>query len=293
MDKQSNIHMFIQWGTNRTDVHAVLLTGSHANPNSPTDIFSDFDVVIIVEDIAPFFQDKQWIDDFGDVIVTYWDEPEPLSGYDLDQIRNVIQYQNNLHIDFTIWSIELMQEIVSRGTLPANFDDGYIRLLDKDGITQNLPSATYTLYIPEKPSEKTYLKVIEDFFSDVPYVAKCLWRDELLPAKWCLDSDMKHQFLLRMVEWWIEVQYNWAVPAGVLGRGLKQKLPSALWQKLEKTYVGADIEDNWHALFATIDLFREVSTQVGDALGYSYLHNMDKQCVAYAQMVRDTIKPKL
>ena len=28
-------------------------------------------------------------------------------------------------------------------------------------------------------------------------MAKCLWRDEIFPAKWCLDYDMKHVYLRR------------------------------------------------------------------------------------------------
>jgi hypothetical protein len=51
--------------------------------------------------------------------------------------------------------------------------------------------STYTIQ-GQRGNEETYQTLIQDFFSDAPYVAKCLWRDELLPAKWCLDYDMKY-----------------------------------------------------------------------------------------------------
>lgn len=288
MNYQLMTDHLIEWGNNHNEVRAILLTGSHANPNKQVDQFSDYDVVLIVQDIYPFHQNKQWIADFGEALVTYWDPLEKLEDYNFQQVRNVIHYRDGLHIDFTVWSVELMQEVISRQILPNDFDDGYIQLLDKDGITQHLPAPTYSIFIPTKPSEATYQKNVEDFFSDVPYVAKCLWRDELLPAKWCLDFDMKHVFLLQMLEWWIAIQTHYAVTTGILGRGMKHHLPTSLWQQLEATYVGADIEDNWQAFFATIELFRKIAVEVGTSLGYNYPHNMDKECVAYAHKVKAT-----
>jgi aminoglycoside 6-adenylyltransferase len=65
----------------------------------------------------------------------------------------------------------------------------------KDPLTDGLQAPTYTAYIPTPPTEETYQQRVKEFFSDVSYVAKCLWRDELRPAKWCLDYDMKHLYL--------------------------------------------------------------------------------------------------
>src|SRR6185436_14382246 len=103
-----------------------------------------------------------------------------------------------------------------------------------------------------------------------PYVAKCLWRDELLPAKWCLDHDMIQVYLLHMLEWRVECDYSWSKPVGNLGKGLKKSLPADLWAALEASHAGATIEDNWEALFACITLFRRIGTEVGEHLGYTY-----------------------
>jgi Streptomycin adenylyltransferase len=88
-------------------------------------------------------------------------------------------------------------------------------------------------------SQETYQTAINDFFSDAPFVAKCLWRDELLPAKWCLDFDMKHLDLHRMLEWRMERDHGWSMPAGNLGKGLKKRLPRQIWSQLEETLTGA------------------------------------------------------
>ena len=131
-----------------------------------------------------------------------------------------------------------------------------------------------------------YQTAVEDFFSDVPYVAKCLWRDELLPAKWCLDYDMKHIYLRRLLEWRMEHDHHWSMPAGTLGKGLKRHLPPDIWAQLEGTYAGAGIEENWAALFATIALFRRVAIEVADQLGFTYPHHLDQGVTTYVQNMK-------
>ena len=128
--------------------------------------------------------------------------------------------------------------------------------------------------------------MVEDFFSDVPYVAKCLRRDELMPAKWCLDYDMKHNFLRQMLDWRMELDRDWSAPTGFLGKGLKMHLPPEIWSRLEGTYAGAGIEENWDALFRTLALFRQVAVEVAEQLVYAYPYDVDRRVVAYAQKVR-------
>jgi aminoglycoside 6-adenylyltransferase len=131
-----------------------------------------------------------------------------------------------------------------------------------------------------------YQRTIEEFFSDVPYAAKCLWRGELLPLKWCLDYDMKHVYLRQILEWKIGLDHNESVSVGALGKGLKKRLSPEIWSKLESTYAGADTADNWTALFRTIDLFREIAVEVGERLGYIYPHELDRRVTAYAQVIQ-------
>jgi aminoglycoside 6-adenylyltransferase len=131
-----------------------------------------------------------------------------------------------------------------------------------------------------------YQKIVNDFFTDPPYVAKCLLRDELLPAKWCLDYDMKHVYLRPMLEWRMELDHNWTMPIGALSKGLKKRLPPEIWSQLENAYTGADIADNWEALFRTMTLFRQVAIEVGEGLGYSYPLDLDQRVTAFVKDMR-------
>ncbi|MFN8489735.1 MAG: aminoglycoside 6-adenylyltransferase [Caldilineaceae bacterium] len=280
------IPRLIEWAEQQTAVRTMLLTSTRTSPYATVDALSDYDVVLVVLDIHPFFDDKRWLADFGEVLVTYWDPIYLDPDYGLEKVGSVIQYADGLKIDFTLWPVELMRRIAQAPTLPPDLDVGYTILLDKDNLTTGIQAPTYTVYIPKPPTEAIYLKVVEDFFSDVPYVAKCLWRDELLPVKWCLDYDMKHLFLRPMLEWRMELDHNWSAATGNLGKGLKKQLPPPLWSALERTYVGADLEANWEALFATLALFRQVALEVAQALGYTYPLAMDQKVTLYAQKIR-------
>ena len=280
------IRDLIQWTEQRDLIRAMLLTSTRAVPNAPMDEYSDYDVVLIVKDIHPFFEDRSWLACFGDVLVAYWDPIHLDADYGIEKVANVIQYADGLKIDFTLWPVELMRRILQAPQLQAELDAGYRVLMDKDHLADDLQPPTYKAYIPSQPTNDVYQKTIEDFFSDAPYVAKCLLRGELFPVKWCLDYDMKHIFLRPMLEWRAEIDHDWSIPVGALGKGLKKLLPPEIWSQLEITYAGADIADNWEALFRTMTLFRQVAMEVGEALGYAYQQDLDERVVAYVRDMR-------
>ena len=89
-----------------------------------------------------------------------------------------------------------------------------------------------------------------------------------------------------VAEWRIEIDREWSLRPGVYGRGLERLLPADIWSELAGTYVGADIEDNWNALFRTTALFRRVAKEVGEALGYAYPQHVDDGITAHLEGVR-------
>jgi aminoglycoside 6-adenylyltransferase len=281
------IRKLIQWASIRDALRVVLLTSTRAIPGAKMDALSDYDVILVVDDINPFVDDHTWLNDFGEVLVGYWDpvHPDPLTGFDI--CANVIQYRDGLKIDFTLWPVSLLQKIVATPNLPAELDAGYRVLLDKDHLTKTMPPPTGMAYVPAPPSLVAYLLLINDFLSDAPYVAKCLWRKELLPAKWCLDCDMKSTYLRQVLEWRAEIDHAWSIPVGYLGKGLKTMLPSDIWTALESTYAGAEIADNWNALFSTMQLFRQACVEVGRNLGYEYPEQLHNSVDAYLERIRN------
>src|SRR5215216_4699447 len=140
------ISKLVQWAEERDSIRAMLLTSTRAIPNALTDIFSDYDVVLIVQDIHPFFEDRSWLEDFGEVLVVYWDPIYGDPDYDIEKVANVTQYADGLKIDFTLWPVELLQKIAEAPTLLAALDAGYRVLIDKDNLTQGMKPPTYRAY---------------------------------------------------------------------------------------------------------------------------------------------------
>jgi len=286
-DPREVIRRLVRWADLKDAVRAMLLTSTRARPDAPVDLLSDYDVVLVVEDIRPFFEDRSWLEDFGEVLVAYWDGIEPDPDHGVGQTGNVVQYADGLKIDFRLWPLILLRRILDGPTRPDELDAGYAVLLDKDGLTAELRPPTYGAYVPARPDEEAYLEWVNDFFSDAPYVAKCLWRGELLPAKWNLDYDMKHVYLRRVLEWRMEMDHGWSEPTDWLGKGLKKGLPPEIWEALEATYAGAGIEENWEALFRTMALLRRVATEVAENLGYTYPRDLDERVTAYVRTIRN------
>lgn len=286
MTEDPNLVRLIDWGSAHDDVRAALLTSSLCNPTAPVDRLSDYDIIFVVEDIHPYHADDAWLEDFGRVLVL-WRDPIHLE-YGQERFARITQYEEDgLKIDFTFWPVELLRRVVADPELPEDLDVGYCVLLDKDGLTAGLQPPTYRAYIPSPPGQAEFLEVIEEFFHEATYVAKHLWRDDLMPAKFQLDKDMKADLLRRMLEWRMEIEQGWAVKPGVHGRGLKRRTRPDLWAELERTYVGAGIEENWDALFATVELMCKVAREVGMALGLAYPEVLHNRVVRYLKWVKN------
>ena len=72
-----------------------------------------------------------------------------------------------------------------------------------------------------------------------------------------------------------------------MGKGIKSALDKSTWTKIEDTPAGANIEQNWQALFSATVLFQKLATEVADILGFEHLHTLDRQVTAYLEIIRE------
>ena len=61
--------------------------------------------------------------------------------------------------------------------------------------------------------------------------------------------------------------------------------------RLTSTYAGGGIDENWHALFRTLALFRSAARAIADDLGYAYPEELDRRVTAYVHAMR-TAEPE-
>jgi aminoglycoside 6-adenylyltransferase len=282
---QPILEQLTHWAEQQPLVRAMLLTSSRAIPQAPSDVFSDYDVILALPDVQPFYADRTWLEAFGPVLVVYRDPLIQDRG--LERSAYVTQYENGLKIDFSLWPVDLLRQVVADPKLPGELDAGYQVLLDKDQLTKGLKPPTYAAYIPLPPTGAEYQETMEVFFLEATYVAKLLWRDDVMAAKHILDELMKQEHLRPMLEWHMELEHQWSVKPGPYGQRLKQWLRPDLWSELERTYTGAESEANWAALFETIGLMRRVASEVAERMGYSYPQELERRVIAYLQKVKN------
>lgn len=301
MEDDPIITRLIQWGAAQPLVRAMILTSTRAVPGTSSDCFSDYDVILALSDVRPFFEGRTWLEAFGHVLVMYQDPLEKEG--DFLHSGNVVQFEGGLKIDFSLWQAEMMhrftaspppveaqyfastetQFIVSQR---AEFEAGYRILLDKDGLADGLKPPTYQAFISKPPTETEFRESIEVGLLDATYVAKYLRREDLMAARIILETFLKDEHLRPMLEWHYEIEHGWSVKAGLHGRRMKKYLRPDLWADLEKTYTGLDLEENWDALFRTLALLRKAGLEVADRLGFPYPHEMERRALAYLQSIK-------
>ncbi|MBP3964764.1 aminoglycoside 6-adenylyltransferase [Paenibacillus lignilyticus] len=269
----------VAWTQKNSMIRAVILTSSRANPNAPVDLLSDYDIELVVTDVTPFRGSDAWITQFGGIMTDYREDHE-------SSITRLVLFEDGVRIDFQVYLVAQLQETMRLPLLPEELDIGYRVLLDKDGLTATMKPPQHTGFITDKPSREDYHSRVTAFWWDITYVAKSLWRDELFYAKYMLDSVIRIDMFMPMIEWHIGVNHEWNVNPGKNGRWFKRYLDDRTWSELEETYAGASHEDNWRALFAMTDLFRKLAVELGEKLGYDYPHARDRRVVAYMQRIR-------
>ncbi len=274
----------MQWATSQPLVRALVLESSRASDRVPIDVLSDYDVLLIVSDIRPFSRDETWLHHFGSILVLFRDQGRM---YGLRSYNRLVLYEDGTKIDYILWPVALLQKVLDKPRLPDLLDHGYQVLVDKDHLARGLRPPTYTAHIPKRPTEKEYQALVGEFWWETIYVAKNLWRDELVHAKYNLDFVMKLQLLRQLLEWRIEIDHNWSWKPGAVGRGLKKQLDTRTWGEFASTYVGEEIDENWAALFTTTILFRRIAREVGEALGYRYPSELDERVTSYLQSIRN------
>ncbi|MEX0750283.1 MAG: aminoglycoside 6-adenylyltransferase [Dehalococcoidia bacterium] len=273
----------VAWASGNEHVRALILESSRAAPDAPVDALSDYDLLLVVTTIEPLRRDESWLAWYGAPLVRFRSEWND-QGY--DGITRLVVYEDGTKVDHLLMEAALLDRIKQQPRLPNLLDVGYRVLLDKDGLADGLKPATYRAHIPSKPTEAEYLAVVEEFWWESTYVAKNIWRDELFAWKYNLECVMKLDVMRRMLEWHVEIAHDWSVRPGVVGRHLKRRLPPDIWAEVEATFVGADADENWEALFRTGAVFRRVALEVAAGLGYRYPHKMDAGVVAYWQRLR-------
>lgn len=280
--EQEMLELIVETAKGDDRIRAAIMNGSRANPHARRDIFQDFDVVYLVNDVASFTDDHAWIDRFGELMILQMPDamgdPPPVND---GRFAYLMQFTDGNRIDLTLFPVSNLHEL--------RRDSLSLLLLDKDGLVEPFPAPSESDYLPKPPNAKAFSDCCNEFWWVCTYVAKGLWREEIVYAKFMFDRVVREQ-LMKMLTWHVGVQTRFLRGPGGYGKHLRQYLEPALWAMLEKTYSDAGSENTWDALHVTCDLFRVAANQVADHFGFDYPRGDDEKVSAHLKHVRSLPK---
>ena len=273
------LDLILNVAENDDSIRAVLMNGSRVNPHAKKDPFQDFDIVYLVRDVEPYRRNKEFISQYGEMMIlqTPEDMVDPPAEND-GHYTYLMQFLDGNRIDLSFYSLENINACLA--------DSLTVVLLDKDHLIPDLPPPSDRDYLPKPPTAKLFEDCCNEFWWVSPYVAKGLWRDELTYSKQILDVYVREQ-LMKMLVWYFGVQTDFQKSPGKMGKYFKKCLEPEIWTQLESTYADAQPEHIWNSLFAMGDLFRHTSQYVAKLFGFNYPERDDRNVTDFLRHIRN------
>lgn len=259
-------------------VRAVAMNGSRVNPNTPKDIFCDYDICYYVTNPRHFLEDQAWIDTFGELIILQQNDD---FFHGAEGFIFLMLFSDGVRIDLSFAALSELAYIAE--------DTLTVVLLDKDQRIDPLPPPSEVGYYTHKPSPKEFAEAVNEIFWCSNNIAKGIRRDELPYAKAMYDVVVRHP-ILKMLAWYAAMLHNWMLNTGYFGRRLKRYLPQEIWEAYVKTYAGAGYAETWEALFEALRLVRKVGLELAGNLGYNYPLEDDCRVNEYLRRVKNLPK---
>ena len=268
--------LIINFAKSNDQIKAVLLNGSRANINVKKDMFMDYDVVYVVESTKPFIEHKNWISYFGQILIMQEPDNSDLFNVEIpneDKFTYLMQFTDGNRIDLTFATVEFAQKICKE-------DSQTKILLDKANIFSKLPLPSDKSYFIKKPTENEFLACCNEFWWISTYVAKGLWRKNLIYSLEVYNQNL-HPELMKILRFSVGLENNFEVTSGKYDKYFKDLLPSETYNKLLKTYPFADEQSIWNSLKISCELFDEEAKLISGRLNYRYDERESQNVIKY------------
>jgi aminoglycoside 6-adenylyltransferase len=269
---ESILRSLLAWAQEDQNVVALIQTGSTARTDGRHDEFSDLDVEVIARAPGELLTVDSWFTQLADVWITkrFDDVPFP---------TRLVVYDGGVKVDYTIAGPDRIDDM--KGELDPLYQRGYRVLLDKDGLTTDLPAPTAAFGVPVPPTQTQFTAVVEEFWFEAAHMPRYLLREDLWVVKF-RDWTMKED-LLEMLEWHAAGRSGDFVDTWYIGTRMKEWVDSGTWQHLHEIFGHFDQEDTWRALFATVELFARVSRETAASHALSYSVELEVKVRNYLQ----------
>lgn len=260
-------------------IKAVYMNGSRTNLNAPKDIFQDYDIVYVVEETESFIEDKEWIQQFGEIMYMQYPDESPFWPSERkDRYAWLMQFGDGNRIDLTVQTVEYAKTHIT--------DDKLCKiLLDKEGVLPAIEEASDKDYYVKRPTEEEFLACCNEFWWCSNNIAKGLWRDEITYVQDMTNFVVRKQ-LEKMLSWKVGIETDFSVSVGKSAKYMHKWLEKETYQSYLATFFTAETESAWEAVFMMCDLFEQTAREVAAELNYCYHEKEAEMARKYLEDVR-------
>lgn len=242
------LNLFESVVMNDNRIRLSLLEGSRTNPNIPKDAFQDYDLTLFVTVIEEYKNDDNWLNVFGERI--FMQKPEDMELFPAEyenRFTYLMYFEDGIKIDLSLIPLQDLEQYFIES-------DGLVEvLIDKDKrINENVVS-TDKKYRIKKPTEREFNDCCNEFWSVATYVAKGLYRDELLFALDHFNQILRPE-LLRMMSWEVGGRNGFDFSVGKNYKFINQYISNEDYEKLIQTFSLASNSKTWEAFELCCDI---------------------------------------
>jgi len=269
IDRRSQI---LEIAQNDENIRGVFLYGSKVNKEVRPDIYQDFDIYYIAENIDDF--DISVFADVGLMFVPSDNYPEIFE----NEYAYLMLFEDDSRIDLVVCTRETFLQ-KHANEIPMEC------LLDKDN---NLPKTNlgFSEHYYVKPiNEIIFAGTCSEFLWELQNVAKGIKRDELSYTMFIRDIGVR-DMLNKIIDAYIEMT-NPSATVGTLGKYRKKYLSETQYSTYKMTYLSNNSEDIWKSIFYMLELFEELGTCIASHYGYKYPESEVRYIKDYLIRVRD------
>lgn len=256
------LNLILNVAKNDERIKAVAMNGSRTNPCVKRDLFQDYDIVYLVDNVTSFINDPEWIDVFGERLILQ--TPETMTLVPPEGGRRfayLMLFADGNRIDLTLVPMEEKELYLQEDKLTRV-------LLDKEGILPELPPPTDEDYRIKQPTAALFSDCCNEFWWVSTYVAKGLWRKEVLYAY--DHMNIVRGMLLQMLIWKVGFETGFSRSVGKNAKFLSRYMDQETWEQLLLTFPTGSVGQIWRALDVMTELFEQSAREVAAALGTAY-----------------------
>ena len=270
----------VGWAKARSDIFALIMTGSRAQPAVVVDSYSDYDLEIFTSTTAQYTSGSDWMTEI-DAVWVYL-ATESSRGCP----TRLVIFERGKKVDFSILPVSELEAAVAAQQRNDLYEQGYRVLVDKRGIASRLPLPSYTPSARLPPTESEFRATVDEFWFEAWHIPKYIERGDLWVVKF-RDWTMK-RLLLRMLEWHAIAANAHGLELGQIGTRMKDWTRPDLWKRLHEAFGHFDGADSMRALTVTASLFRDVAVETAARLGYTYPRLVDDSISGYIAGLPDS-----